>query len=99
RPDAAQADVEPAREKDRLAEARRLCRDAEARLAKIDSFEARLTRREFLDGKEGPLDVIRFQFRKKPLSVHMKWIGGEGQGREIVYVEGRHEGKIHILTA
>src|SRR5262245_60853219 len=96
--DSDRLDVAATRASDPLTDLRRIHKDAESRCAGIDSFEARLTRREFLNGSQEPLEVIRFQYRKRPLSVHMKWIGTEGQGREVVFVDGRHEGKIHILT-
>ena len=92
-------DAEVAATPDKFADLKRILKTAQDQFAGIDAFEARLTRREVLDGKEGPQEVIRFKFRKRPLSVHMKWIGAEGQGRELLFVEGKHEGKLHVLTA
>ena len=48
--------------------------------SKIDAFDARLTRRESINGKTTPQEVIHFMFRKEPYSVRLKWIGTEGQG-------------------
>ena len=53
----------------------------------MDAFEARLTRRESINGKPNPEEVIRFMMRKKPYSVRLKWLGTEGQGREVLYVD------------
>jgi len=64
--------------------------------SKIDAFDARLTRRESINGKTTPQEVIHFMFRKEPYSVRLKWIGTEGQGREVVYVQGQYGGKMHI---
>jgi len=69
---------------------------ATAAYALIDSFEARLTRRETINGKANPQEVIFFQFRKKPFSVHLKWLGTEGKGREVLYVQGQHNSKMHV---
>jgi len=93
------ASPKPAPAESGLAAVKRIHREAASRSAAIAAFEARLSRREFVDGKQEPMEVIRFQFRQKPLSIHMKWIGTEGQGREVVYVEGRFENKLHILMA
>jgi hypothetical protein len=65
----------------------------------IDSYTARMRRREQVAGKDMPEELIMAQFRKTPFSVHFKWIGGEGQGRELIYVQGRFEDKIHTLLA
>jgi Protein of unknown function (DUF1571) len=67
--------------------------------AKTDSYIARLTRREQINGKNKPEEVMLFKFRKQPWSVYFKWLGTEGQGREVVFVNGQYEGKIHTLLA
>ena len=38
-------------------------------------------------------------FRKQPWSVYFKWLGTEGHDREVVYVQGQYESKIHTLLA
>jgi hypothetical protein len=65
----------------------------------MDSYIARLTRREQVRGRDKPEEVMLFRFRKEPWSVYFKWLSGEGQGREVVYVKGRYEGKLHTLLA
>jgi hypothetical protein len=65
----------------------------------IDSYIVRLTRREVVKNKMNPEEVLLFKFRNAPWSVYLKWLGKEGQGREVVYVRGRYEGKIHTLLA
>src|SRR5207249_1707957 len=32
-------------------------------------------------------------------SVYLKWLGPVAQGREVIWVDGQHEGKIHTLLA
>jgi hypothetical protein len=78
---------------------RQLCERAASVYAAIDSYNARFRRRERVGDKDMPEEVIFAQFRKQPFSVHFKWIAGEGQGRELIYVQGRHEDKIHTLLA
>ena len=64
--------------------------------SKIPAFDARLTRRETINNKSNPQEVIHFMFRKEPYSVRLKWIGTEGQGRDLVYVQNQHGNKMHI---
>jgi hypothetical protein len=65
----------------------------------MDSYIARLTRREVVKDKKQPEELLLFKFRKEPWSAYFKWLGKEGQGREAVYVKGHYEGKIHTLLA
>jgi hypothetical protein len=79
--------------------ARDLVRLAVTRYAALDSYIARLTRREQVKGKNGPEEVILFKFRKEPWSLHFKWLSEAGKGREVIYVKGQYENKIHTLLA
>jgi hypothetical protein len=81
-----------------FANMKRVQQTAAAAYARIDAFEARLTRRETINGKAVPQEVIRFQFRQQPYSVHLTWIGGDPKtiGREVIYVHGQNAGKMHI---
>ncbi len=47
----------------------------------------------------GQEEVILFKFRKDPWSLHFKWLGAAGRGREVIYVKGYYENKIHTLLA
>jgi Protein of unknown function (DUF1571) len=76
-----------------------LYREAAERYATVDSYIVRLTRREQLNGKDKPEEILLFKFRKEPWSVYFKWLGTEGKGREVVYVQGRYDNKIHTLLA
>jgi hypothetical protein len=78
---------------------RELYNQAALRYATIDSYVSRLRRREFFKGKDQPEELILFKFRKQPWSVYFKWLGAEGQGREVVYVKGQHGNMIHSLLA
>ena len=78
---------------------RRLHRDAAASYSKLPCYIARLRRREVVAGRTKPEEVLIFKFRERPYSVHFKWLGDEGQGREVVYVRGQGDDTLHIHTA
>jgi hypothetical protein len=78
---------------------RRLHREAATAYARQPSYIARLRRREWANGKPKPEETLIFKFREQPWSVHFKWLGEEGQGREVLYVRGKHGDKLHVLTA
>jgi Protein of unknown function (DUF1571) len=77
----------------------RLYRDAAAAYAKVPCYISRLRRREVVAGRPKPEEVLIFKFREQPYSVHFKWLGDEGKGREVIYVRGQNDSKLHILTA
>jgi hypothetical protein len=78
---------------------RRLQRDAATTYAKLPCYISRLRRREVVMGRAKPEEVLIFKFRERPYSVHFKWLGEEGKGREVIFVRGQFESKLHILTA
>ena len=45
-----------------------------------------------------PQEELQYKFRRDPYSVHIKWVGLEGQGRELIYVAGKYDDKVQILT-
>ncbi len=79
--------------------ARQLLQQAASRYAGMDSYITRLVRREFLKGSSQPEEILLFKFRKNPWSVHFKWLGDTAKGREVVYVKGRYDDKIHTKLA
>jgi len=78
---------------------KRLQKQAVETLTKMEGFEAKLTRRETIAGKPAPEQEMLFKYRTQPMSVHMKWVGLEARGRELVYVAGRKGDTVEILTA
>ena len=66
--------------------------------AALTDFEARLTKREVVNGKALPQDEILYRWRKQPLSVSMKVLSENGHGREVLYVKGQFDNKIHVVT-
>jgi hypothetical protein len=92
---------EPGGEKavDPLAKMQQLYRKAAEQVAPMDSYALRLKRREVVNGRQKPEELILFKFRREPFSVYLKWLGDEAKGREVVYVKGRHDNKIHTKVA
>jgi hypothetical protein len=84
---------------EQLKELHRLHKLAAEQYAKMDSYIARLRRREQVGSKQNPEEVLCFKFRKEPWSVSLKWLSAEGKGREVVYVRGKYENKLHTLLA
>lgn len=84
--------------KNDLAAARELHDRLLAKYRKLNDYESHMTRREVVGGKEMPTEEILFQFRKQPFSVYMKNLGEVGKGREVLYVEGKFDGLMHIVT-
>ena len=82
-----------------LKELHRLHKLAAEQYAKMDSYIARLRRREQVGSKQNPEEVLCFKFRKDPWSISLKWLSAEGKGREVVYVKGKYENKLHTLLA
>jgi hypothetical protein len=78
---------------------RELYSQAAAHYAQVDSYIVRLKRREQINGRDKPMETLLFKFRRAPFSVYFKWLGDESHGREVVYVKGQYEGKIHTLLA
>jgi hypothetical protein len=76
-----------------------LHREAVRSYAGINSYVVRLRRREQVGGQNKPEEVMLLKFRKAPWSVYLKFLGPVGRGREVVYVKGHYEDKIHTLTA
>jgi hypothetical protein len=74
---------------------RALHRRAADRYAGVEAYLVKLTRRERVGGQDRPEEVILLKFRKSPWSIYLKWIGGDGAGRELVYVRGWHGNQVH----
>ena len=64
----------------------------------IEGYEARVTRRETVGTKAMPEEVLQTKFRREPFSLHVKWVGLENQGREMIYVQGKYKSEVQILT-
>lgn len=90
--------LEPARRPD-LAVVRNLVQQAQGRLDTIDNYVIRFRRREVIQGRAMPEDLLLCKFRQRPFSVYMKSIGNNAhEGREIIYVAGRNNNLMHVRT-
>jgi hypothetical protein len=78
---------------------RALYEKARLRHQMMDTYIMRLKRREAVNGKVRPEELVLVKFRQEPFSVYFKWVGTEAKGREVVYVKGRPGNEIHTLTA
>jgi hypothetical protein len=76
---------------------RTLYRFAAERFAATPGYIARLRRREVVDGKERPEELILFKYRKDPSSIYMRWLASEAKGRELLYVQGQYDDMLHVL--
>jgi Protein of unknown function (DUF1571) len=88
----------PAAPESNLDALRRLHRTALERFQQAEGFRCRLTRRETVGNKPMPEEVLEYTFRREPYSLHVKWVGLEAQGRELIYVQGKYDSKVQILT-
>jgi len=76
-----------------------LHRKAAQQVAKMNSYQMRLKRREVVQGRKRAEEIILVKFRKEPFSVYLKWLGNEAKDREVIYVKGRYENLIHTKVA
>jgi hypothetical protein len=98
RPAVARAAAGPAVPESNLDSLRRLYRQAIERFNAMDGFECRLTRMETVNNKPMPREELHYRFRRQPYSVHITWVGLEAQGRQLIYVDGKYDNKVQILT-
>jgi hypothetical protein len=78
---------------------KRLIDAANTAYAPVESYIAQLRRREVVSGRIKPAETILFKFRRQPESIAFKWLNEESKGRELVYVVGRYDNKLHIRLA
>lgn len=69
--------------------------EAEARLARVDSYTAVFHKQERIDDRLSEEETIFMKF-KRPFKVYMKWIRPPHEGRELLYVEGWNGNRIRI---
>jgi hypothetical protein len=67
---------------------------AEAFYAGVPNYTCRITRQERLGNRLQPAEKMLLHFRSKPRSVYYRWVGEACNGRECVWVENAHDGKI-----
>ena len=65
----------------------------------MDSYLFRMKRREVVNGVKQPEEIMLVKVRRQPYSVYLKWLGPNSKGREVVYVQGKFDNKMQVLTA
>ena len=69
---------------------------ANARLEKIDNYTATFCKQERVDGQLSDLQIMEIKLRHSPFSIYMKWIDGGDVGRELLFVDGKNDGKMLV---
>jgi hypothetical protein len=67
----------------------------EAAYARVTDYTARFMRRERVGGTLRPREEVLLKFQR-PGRIYLRWVAGPRQGREILFVKGRDEGKILV---
>jgi hypothetical protein len=76
----------------------KLADTATKRWAAIDTFEAKLTRREVVRGATAQTEEVLLQVRREPFAVYMRNTGEVGRNREVLYNPRQHEDKVHAIV-
>ncbi|MGL6096588.1 MAG: DUF1571 domain-containing protein [Fimbriiglobus sp.] len=71
---------------------------ANEKWATATNYECRFVKREVVNGRKMPQDEIAYKVRKTPLSVSMTVLSEVGRGREVVFVKGRDDRGMHVVT-
>lgn len=70
-----------------------LLEEGEKFLAGVETYCAKLSKREVVGGELLDEQTIQLKCRQKPFSVYLHWLSGD-VGREVLYIEGRNNGKM-----
>jgi len=62
----------------------------------LKDYKCIFLKRERFMGRLGDLEVMRMKLRTRPHSIYMKWLSGPNKRREVIYVEGKCEGKLLV---
>jgi hypothetical protein len=81
-----------------LAAMKKLAQAADEKWKAMPNYEARLVRREMIDGKASKTEEVVIRFRKEPMSVYMRNVGEAGKGREVLYYPTKFGDKMHLAT-
>jgi hypothetical protein len=93
------ADQRESRTATELEKVRQLYDHAAAKNSTIRDYVARFRRREVVNAKQMPEDLILFRHLKEPNSLYLKWLpGAKLEGRELVYVPGQYNSQIQVRS-
>ena len=84
---------------DGLEKVKQLIDHAAAKNSSTRDYVARFRRREVVNGKAMPEDVLLFRHLKDPNSVYFRWLPGtKHEGRELIFVEGQYGNQIQVRS-
>ena len=63
------------------------------------NYTCLFTKQERLDGTLRPPQTVKVRFRDEPFSVAFEWVENPDGGDRMLFIEGRHEGKMLIRPA
>jgi hypothetical protein len=81
-----------------IAAVKKLALAAQEKWARVDTYEAVVTRKELTPAREMSEDLVLYQYRKQPMSVYIRNIGHSGKGREVLYNPVQHKDKIYVIV-
>ena len=68
-------------------------------IKKVSDYTCRLRKQERIKGKLRPEQDMDARFRMEPHSVFLRWTSKPYKNREVLYVEGKHDGKLLVYLA
>jgi hypothetical protein len=83
----------------RASKLRQLVAQAHQAADRLTDYRVRLRRREVIGDKQGMEETLMLTVRNHPFCVHVKCLpGSENEGREMLYVAGKPDAPMHVLT-
>jgi hypothetical protein len=61
--------------------------------SQVGGYSLLMQKRETIDGKLNPEELVEVHFREHPHSVYMNWLKGQGRAERALYVAGENNGK------
>lgn len=80
---------------DPITTAKKAIADCRIRYQQIHDYTCRFYKRERIDGRLGPQNVMLMKARTKPMGIYFKFVKPNA-GREAIYVAGRNGGKVVV---
>jgi hypothetical protein len=69
-------------------------REAEAAYDRVTHYTAVFHKQQRIAGKLLPEETILLKYKRKPISLYMKWIKAPYKGSEVLYVAGRNANRV-----
>ena len=66
------------------------------KLASVRNYQLTMVRRERVGGSLLPEESLIFSMRREPKSIRMEWTSGTNEGREVIYVPQKYNGKLQV---